>query len=66
MARSAAAFRVRPELKLDSLQARVIDIRTGRPWRPPMEPAWPFLMDAAITIVLTLIGAWLFHKMRGG
>lgn len=66
MARSATAFRVRPELKPNSLQARVIDIRTRAPWRAPVEPAWPFLMDAAITIAVTLVGAWLFHKMRGG
>ena len=66
MARSATAFRVRPELRPTSLQAHVIDIRTRRPWRAPVEPSWPFLMDAAITAVVALVGAWLFHKMRGG
>lgn len=46
--------------------AQVIDIRTRQPWRPPTAPAWPFLADVLITLVLVTLGAWLFIKMRGG
>jgi hypothetical protein len=48
--------------------ARVIDIRTRRPWRPPPAPEfhWPFLADVAITVFMVALGAWLFLKMRGG
>ncbi len=47
--------------------ARVIDIRTRKPWRPPPRDfRWAFAIDAAITILMVLLGAWLFIKMRGG
>ncbi|HTK35866.1 MAG TPA: hypothetical protein VL358_11355 [Caulobacteraceae bacterium] len=51
-------------------QARVIDIRTGRPWTPP-EPAlhsgsWSFFVDMVIAAAAVSLGAWLFLKMTGG
>ncbi len=48
------------------MEARVIDIRTRRPWRPPEAPVWPFLLDVVLTFAIMLLAAWLFQKMRGG
>jgi hypothetical protein len=71
MAKGAAQLRV-ASVAAATPRARVIDIRTGRPWRPP-EPApastpgpWPFLVDMVIVTVTVLLGAWLFLKMTGG
>jgi hypothetical protein len=59
---------VRPTVHLDiaRMEARVIDIRTRRPWRPPEAPVWPFLLDVVLTFAIMLLAAWLFQKMRGG
>jgi len=46
--------------------ARVIDIRTRKPWRRPEARVWPFLVDVLITFSLVMLGAWLFQKMQGG
>ena len=46
--------------------ARVIDMRTRKPWRPPQPRSWPFLFDMAITFSLVTLGAWLFLKMQNG
>jgi hypothetical protein len=66
MAKNAALVRPAANLEIARQKGRVIDIRTRRPWRMPDEPVWPFLLDMVITLVVVLIGAWLFHKMRGG
>jgi hypothetical protein len=66
MPKSATQFR-EEGLSAASSQARVVDIRTGKPWRPPPEPKIrPFLLDLGITFAVVLLGAWLFLKMQGG
>ena len=64
--KNAALVRPTANLEIARMQARVIDIRTRRPWRAPDAPVWPFLLDMAITLAVMLLGAWLFQKMRGG
>jgi hypothetical protein len=66
LAKNAALVRPIANLEIARLEARVIDIRTRRPWRAPDAPVWPFMLDMAITLATMLLGAWLFHKMRGG
>lgn len=65
MAKSAAQYRL-ADLALQASEARVIDIRTGRPWRGPVRSSWSFLFDVVVIFGLGLIGAWLFLKMSGG
>jgi hypothetical protein len=68
MAKSAAQLHV-VSVAAASPQARIIDIRTGRPWRPP-EPAEPWrgsiFLDMFIIVGMVSLGAWLFLKMQGG
>ena len=64
--KNAALVRPIANLDIARMEARVIDIRTRRPWRPPDAPVWPFLLDMVITMGIMLLGAWLFQKMRGG
>jgi hypothetical protein len=66
LAKSAALVRPATNLEIARIGARVVDIRTRRPWREPDAPIWPFMLDMAITFVVVLLGAWLFQKMRGG
>lgn len=65
MTKSAAQLRV-VSVAAASPSARIIDIRTGKPWRPPEPKGRPFLLDISITFGLVLLGAWLFLKMQGG
>jgi hypothetical protein len=65
MAKSAVQYKV-TNLQPQAAGARVIDIRTGRPWRRPEPSSWGFLFDVVLTFSLVLLGAWLFLKMRGG
>ena len=66
MAKNAALVRPAANLEIAKAEARVIDIRTRRPWRAPDAPVWPFFLDVAVTLVMVLLGSWLFYKMRGG
>lgn len=66
MAKSAVQFKTPAPSVHGTLSARVIDIRTRRPWRPRDASSLPFLFDLALTFTLMLLGAWLFLKMRGG
>jgi hypothetical protein len=66
LSKSAALVRPAANLEISRIEARVIDIRTGRPWRAPDAPVWPFMLDMVITLAMMLLGAWLFQKMRGG
>ncbi len=65
MPKSATQFR-EERVAAASSEARVVDIRTGRPWRPPEPKVRPFLLDLGITFGVVLLGAWLFLKMQGG
>ena len=65
MGKSAAQWRT-TVTAAPSVEARVIDIRTRKPWRPPEPVEWSFLFDIVITFSLVTLGAWLFYKMRGG
>ena len=65
MAKSTAQMRV-VNVAATWPEARVIDIRTGKPWRPPEPKTRPFLLDIGITFGLVTLGAWLFLKMQGG
>jgi hypothetical protein len=66
MAKTAVQVRM-TNVAAQAATARVIDIRTRKPWKP-REPAsdWAFLFDVGLTFILVLLGAWLFLKMRGG
>lgn len=65
MGKTAAQWRT-TVTTVTSVEARVIDIRTRKPWRRPEPVDWPFLFDIVITFSLVTLGAWLFLKMQGG
>ncbi len=51
----------------ESLEQRIVDIRTRRPWRPAVDrTASVFGLQAAVTTVLTLLGLLFFQKMQSG
>jgi hypothetical protein len=66
MAKVAVQYRVASSFEPQAAAARIIDIRTRRPWRRPEPTNWTFLFDVCLTFSLVLLGAWLFLKMRGG
>lgn len=65
MTKSAAHYR-EESVSTASSEARVVDIRTGKAWKPPEPRVRPFLLDLGITFGVVLLGAWLFLKMQGG
>jgi hypothetical protein len=65
MANNAAQVREAGAASASST-ARVVDIRTGKPWRPPEPRRRSFLVDVAVVFILVTLGAWLFLKMQGG
>jgi hypothetical protein len=51
----------------ESLDRRIVDIRTKRPWRPAEDrTAAVFGLQAAVTTVVTLLGLLFFIKMQAG
>lgn len=51
----------------ESLDQRIVDIRTRRTWRPRTDrTAAVFGLQAAVTMVLTLLGLLFFQKMQSG
>ena len=65
MAKSAVQYKMTTQA-VPAAGARIIDIRTRRPWRPRETGGATFLFDIGLTFILVLLGAWLFLKMRGG
>jgi hypothetical protein len=65
MTKSAAQLQV-ANVAATKPEVRVVDIRTGKPWRPPEPKARPFLLDLSLTFLVVMLGAWLFLKMQGG
>jgi hypothetical protein len=48
----------------DSVEDRIVDIRTRRPWRPPMDrSAAIFGIQALVASVAVLLGAYFFDRM---
>lgn len=48
----------------ESLDERIVDIRTRRPWRPPMDrSAAIFGLQALVATLATLLGAYFFDRM---
>ena len=51
----------------ESLDERIVDIRTGRAWRPRADrTAAVFGLQAALTTLVVLLGAYFFQRMTGG
>jgi len=51
----------------ESLDQRIVDIRTRRTWRPAADrTAVVFGLQALVTVVLTLLGLLFFQRMQSG